>query len=171
VTDPVGSAPDARHLEVLATAEHRAALRAAGLRTWWRRRLTWLRPVASTLLLLVGLALYDVPVPVVLLVAVGLPALSLGLARLRLGRGMDSRLAQSWADGTLHGTVFDEAGFASRGPLGAVEYRLPAIRTIRRREGVVEVWLRPHGVALLPAELFPVEEEERLARAVRTSGA
>jgi hypothetical protein len=166
VTDPVGSGPDARHLEVLATAEHRTVLRAAGLRTWWARPVTWVRPGVSALLLLVGLALYGVPWPVVLLVGIGVPAALLGLARLRFARGMDSRLAQSWADGTVHGTVFDDESFTSRGPLGAVEYRLPALRSVRRRDDVVEVRLRPRGVALVHGDLFPLEEEQRLSEAL-----
>ena len=169
MTEQVGSGPDARHLEVLATAAHRDALRAAGLRTWWGHPGTWARVVGSALLLLLGLRLYGAAWPVVLLVAFAVPAVLLGVARLRFEHGMRRRLDESWGDGTVHGTAFDEHGFTSRGPLGAVEYRLPAIREVRRRADVVEVRLRPRGIALVHADLFPLEEEQRLAEALARS--
>ena len=159
-----------REHRLLATAEHRAALRAAAVRRWWERPTTWVRAAASVLLLAAGLSLYDVPWPAVVTTSVAVPAAMLGLARLRFGRAMDQRLAASWADGTEHSTRFDDEGFASHGPLGGVDYRLRALRSVRRRGGVVEVALHPRGTALVVAELFPVEEEERLARALRQPG-
>ncbi len=160
---PVGSGPGARHHELRATAEHRAALLEAGLRAWWERGGTWLRAGGAALLLAVGLPLYGAPWPLTAAVAVLVPGAVLGLARLRFGRTMRRRLAQVWEDGSVHGTAFDDAGFVSRGPLGAVEYRLPVIAGVRRRGEVVEVRLRPRGAVLVVAELFPAEEERRLA--------
>jgi hypothetical protein len=154
-----------RHV-VHATAEHRAALRAAGLRAWWRRPGTWARLGCSVVLIALGLALYDVPVPLVLLLATVVPAALLGLAWLRFARGMDRRLAASWGDGTEHVTVFDDDGLTSRGPLGGVELRLPVLRSVHRHGGVVEVRLRPRGSALVVEDLFPVDEEQRLVRAM-----
>ena len=166
MSQPVGSGPDARRLVVLATEQHRAALRRAGISGWWSRPATWGRFVTSFILLATGAALYDVQQPGGLGVAVVVPAAFLGLARLRFGRGMDRALARGWGDGTEHATVFDDTGFASRGPLGAVEYRLPALRDVRRRGDVVEVRLRPRGTVLVTADLFPVEEEQRLNEAL-----
>ena len=162
-----------RHRSVRATPAHRAALRAAGIRAWWHRPGTWARAVVSVVLLTLGLRLYDVAWAPVLLVALGGPAALLGLARLRFGRGMDRRLAVAWADGTEHSTSFDDDGFASRGPLGGVEYRLPVLRSVHRHlqpaGEVVEVRLRPRGSALVVGELFPPEEEQRLVQALARS--
>lgn len=166
MTEPVESGPDARRFHVLATSEHRVALRRAGIAGWWSRPGTWGRFVASFVLLALGAVLYDVQQPAGSVVAVLVPAAFLGLARLRFGRGMDRALERGWGDGTEHATVFDDAGFASRGPLGAVEYRLAALREVRRRGDVVEVRLRPRGTVLVVADLFPVEEERRLNEAL-----
>ena len=163
MTEPVGSGPDARHLEVLATSRHRSALLEAAVHAWWVRPGTWVRAGASAVLLLAGLRLYAAPWALAVLVAVVVPATFLVLARMRFGRVVGRRLAESWADGTVHGTVFDEAGFVSRGPLGAVEYRRPVVAAVQRRGEVVQVRLRPRGTVLVVGELFPVEEEEGLA--------
>jgi hypothetical protein len=162
VTDPVGSAPDARHHEVEATAAHREALRRAGIRGWWRRTGTWVRVTTSALALTVVLTMYDVAPAVVVLVGLVVPAALVGLARLLFGRGMDRRLAVAWADGARHATVFDAAGFAKRGPSGVADYPLAVIRSVHRSGDVVEVRLTRRGTVLVPAELFPVEEEERM---------
>ncbi len=164
--EPVGSGPDARHLELRATAQHRTAIRRAAVSGWWQRPGTWGRFAASLVVLLLGSLLYDASWPGALLVAVLVPAAFLGLARLRFGRGMDRALERSWGDGTEHATAFDDAGFLARGPLGAVEYRHAALRYVRRRGDVVEVRLRPRGTVLVPADLFPVEEERRIGQAL-----
>ena len=166
MTEPVGAGPDARRFEVTATPAHRAALRAAGLRGWWQRPATWARLGTAVVLIAVGLALSGVPWAVVLLLALVVPASLLGLTRLRFARAMDQRLDLSWGDGTVHGTAFDDAGLVSRGPLGAVEYRLAVLRDVRRRGDVVEVRLRPRGTVLVVGELFPVEEEQRITAAL-----
>ncbi len=165
--DPVGADPEARTYRLLAGPEHRRLLFEAGRHHWLVRPQRLARLLPALALSGVGLALLGIPLVVAVLVALTFVVLVAAVTGWLYCRRLTAALDRSWADGGEHLVTHDRNGFLSRGPLGAVEYRLPLIRSLEEDRGVVRIRLVGSPMAMMvPAELFPADEQRRLREAL-----